>query len=82
MLLFEPKNRWNLSEDDNPVRAKADSLDLYLKAAQGIIDQNLLASSPPSKFKVILGQMVSNHDKVLAFDIYVTIKYNMLIWWA
>ena len=79
MLLFEPKNRWNLSEDDNLVRAKADSLDLYLKAAQGIIDQNLLASSPPSKFKVILGQMVSNHDKVLAFDIYVTIKYNMLI---
>ena len=54
MLLFESKDRWKLSDDESPGKAKGDSLELYLRATQGIIDANINATAPPSKFQVIM----------------------------
>ena len=54
MLLFESKDRWRDPVEDNGVRRRPQpgDLELYLRATQGIIDANIRATTPPSKFKV------------------------------
>ena len=55
MLLFESKDRWKDPAEDNGVRRRPQpgDLELYLRATQGIIDANIRATTPPSKFKVV-----------------------------